>query len=438
MIRAHAPILLLLASVTVACASDGSRFSGPYRLDDGRLISVRPSTDDTLRSRVFDTGESRLLYPEGSRRYVSGGFSQREPVDLVVDFSLDPQGRAVALSWEPRGGDAVAGRRVPLVDRPARIRSGELTLHGRLTLPPGPGPHPAVVLVHGSGSEAATRYYFNGDFLASHGIATFVYDKRGTGESEGRYVMDFYALAGDVVAAVEWLKTQSDVDPGRIGVSGYSQGGWIGPLAASMSEDIRFVIVNYGMMDSPAEEERIETRNELRKRGVDEASLEKVDELTLAAVRIMASGFKDGWDEFDAIVERYEGESWLDQFDGTAVGAFLTYPHWVARLAGPWVAPSRLPWYYDSVYVVEHLSIPVVWIIAGADESAPPEFTIEQVRRLRDEGKPYPLIVFAGAAHGMLEFEERDGERVYTGYASDYFKTEVSWARRLTGLEPMP
>ena len=192
------------------------------------------------------------------------------------------------------------------------------------------------------------------------------------------------------------------------------------------------------MLDSPAEEERIETRNELRKRGVDEASLEKVDELTLAAVRVVASGFEEGWDEFDAIVERYEGEPWLDQFDGTTVGAFLRYPHWVVRFAGPWAAPSRLPWYYDSVYVAEQLSIPVVWMIAGADESAPPEFTIEQVRRLRDEGKPYPLIVFAGAAHGMLEFEERDGERVYTGYASDYFKTEVSWARRLTGLEAMP
>jgi dienelactone hydrolase len=78
-------------------------------------------------------------------------------------------------------------------------------------------------------------------------------DKRGVGGSTGDWNMaSFDDLAGDVVAAVEYVKTRSDIDPKRIGLLGVSQAGWIMPLAAVRSKDIAFLISISGAGVPPA------------------------------------------------------------------------------------------------------------------------------------------------------------------------------------------
>jgi Predicted hydrolase of the alpha/beta superfamily len=69
------------------------------------------------------------------------------------------------------------------------------------------------------------------------------YDKRGVGESTGDWNAATYEdLAGDAVAAVEYLKTRRDIDAAQIGLLGISQAGWIMPLAAVRSKDVAFLI----------------------------------------------------------------------------------------------------------------------------------------------------------------------------------------------------
>ena len=71
-------------------------------------------------------------------------------------------------------------------------------------------------------------------FFASRGLAVLTYDKRGCGGSGGDWkTVDLDVLAQDALAGVRWLKAQPGVDASRVGVWGISQGGWIGPLAAS-------------------------------------------------------------------------------------------------------------------------------------------------------------------------------------------------------------
>ncbi len=436
--KSRIAIVLLLLTATAAAAvhlgSDrGFRpdLMGAWALDDGRLISIRRSAGKTLRYRVYGTGESRRLYPEGWHRYVSGpGFAVRSPTDLAVE--LEDAGGVPRLAWEKSGSPALFGRRVGR-EEAATFTSDGVLLSGRMNLPEDPGPFPGVVLVHGSGSDAATDYFCNGDFLAAHGIATLTFDKRGTGRSGGAYTFDFDQLARDVVAAVDYLRSRPDVDGDRIGLSGYSQGGWVAPLAASLSGHVRYVIVSFGLIASPAEEARVETRNELRKRGVGGEALEQLDELTLAAVEIVASGFEEGWDEFRAIRKKYRREPWMKRLSGTVVGKFVRYPRWAIRLLGPRSAPPGLPWHYDSTALLEQLDSPMVWLLAEADESAPVELTLPALERLRAAGKPYELTVYPGADHSMLRFVENDdGERSYTGYVPGYFAAEVEAARRLS------
>ncbi|MEU7752332.1 hypothetical protein [Micromonospora sp. NPDC049171] len=69
-----------------------------------------------------------------------------------------------------------------------------LPLVGTLTLPVGPGPHPAVLLLHGSGrldrdsNTARLRMELGPPLaksLANAGIATLRYDRRGVGATGG-------------------------------------------------------------------------------------------------------------------------------------------------------------------------------------------------------------------------------------------------------------
>ena len=129
------------------------------------------------------------------------------------------------------------------------FRNGRVRLAGTLMKPKSPGPWPAVVFVHGSGPEKrrggnpraplAMVGYF-----AERGIAVLTYDKRGVGKSTGDWTRSgFDDLAADGLAGVRFLRRQSGIRCGAVGVWGASQGGWIAPLMASRSRDVAFIVI---------------------------------------------------------------------------------------------------------------------------------------------------------------------------------------------------
>jgi len=111
------------------------------------------------------------------------------------------------------------------------------TLHGFLYVPEGKGPFPAVLWNHGSERRPGWQPEL-ASFYNSHGFVFFLPHRRGQGKSTGPYIMDEIRAGGasvagqaqqaanqDVVAALEWLKAQPEVDASRIVVSGCSFGG---------------------------------------------------------------------------------------------------------------------------------------------------------------------------------------------------------------------
>jgi dienelactone hydrolase len=113
-------------------------------------------------------------------------------------------------------------------------------------------------------------------------------------------------------------------------------------------------------------------------------------------------------------------------------GAFLRYPHWLLRA----FARSRLlivSWFHEPLPVIEKLDIPMLWVLGGKDIEAPNEVTIAELERLRAAGKPIDLKIYPDADHGIVEFEEKDGERAYTRYSPGYFALESEWVRRQEG-----
>jgi pimeloyl-ACP methyl ester carboxylesterase len=137
---------------------------------------------------------------------------------------------------------------------PSTFRSEGIDLAYALDLPPGPGPFPGAVLVHGSGPSSRNDLRFLSQLLVDRGIAVLRYDKRGVGESGGVYsgvgifnsAQMIPLLASDAAAGVEFLATRPEVDGTRVGLVGGSQAGWIIPVAASLAPRVAFAVILSG------------------------------------------------------------------------------------------------------------------------------------------------------------------------------------------------
>jgi pimeloyl-ACP methyl ester carboxylesterase len=109
-----------------------------------------------------------------------------------------------------------------------------LPLSGTLTWPDAPGPHPAVLLLHGSGPldrDGNTRRHRLqlgpplAAALAAAGIATFRYDRRGVGATAGdRRTAGFVTNRDDAAAALRALADRPGIRADAIGVVGHSEG----------------------------------------------------------------------------------------------------------------------------------------------------------------------------------------------------------------------
>jgi uncharacterized protein len=127
-------------------------------------------------------------------------------------------------------------------------------LTGALTLPKASAPVPAVLLITGSGAQDRDETIFEhrpflllADFLTRRGIAVLRVDDRGIGGSTGSVSNSTSAdFAEDVLAGVAFLKGRKEIDPTRIGLVGHSEGGLIGPMVASRSRDIAFIVMLAG------------------------------------------------------------------------------------------------------------------------------------------------------------------------------------------------
>ncbi|MEW6366498.1 MAG: alpha/beta fold hydrolase [Acidobacteriota bacterium] len=437
-------LLVCLVLCTVACGDKPrTDFYGAYKLDNGEVLVIVPSAEkNTLRLYNTANGLSRRLYPVAGAnldaatvRYQTGdGWSVKEPAVLFVELH---RAAAIAptISFEEAGKAPVKGRRMPIESETVEFESEGIRLTGCLYLPQEPGPHPAIVLHQGSEHDSWKDYNGSGYLFAANGIAAFCYDKRGVGSSQGKFTMDFYKLAADMCAAVECLKQHKAIDPDRIGVGGYSQGGWIGPLAASQRSDIRFVHVGFGLADSPFDEDREETLNALRDLGYKDADLARARRVIGATQEVIRQGLKGGWDELEAVKKECRNEPWMKHMDGGITEAFIKWPGWCLRIfARNRILLYGLSWDYDPRPVLEKVQVPMLWLLGGEDREAPNRETLARLDVLKKKGKPLDVVVFPATDHGGVVFREDKGERIITGFHPDYMRTEVDWVSRAVGV----
>ncbi|MGI0119340.1 alpha/beta hydrolase family protein [Zooshikella sp. RANM57] len=116
-------------------------------------------------------------------------------------------------------------------------------LSGSLLLPEGQAPFPVVIFVHGDGPQdrfANSSYTFIINAFLDKGIACFLWDKPGVNASTGNWLnQTMEDRADEILEALNLLANRPEVNSKKIGVLGFSQGGWVLPNVAMMSESRR-------------------------------------------------------------------------------------------------------------------------------------------------------------------------------------------------------
>ena len=255
---------------------------------------------------------------------------------------------------------SVGASRVVLDHREALVRftCSDAQLTGTLYLPLGPGAHPAVVWVHGSGEQPRLSYGRLVRSFVDDGIAFFSYDKRGVAESEGNCCPDerghFNLVTADAVGAIEAVRSSSAVDAAQVGFVGASAAGWIAPRAAEESRHVAFIA-----LASP---------------GVLQHSL----------------------------VARFEQEATGDASTGR-----------IEQQLSSW-KPSG----FDPTPFLERLDVPALWLFGGADRNVPPLLSVARLRSIKQRrGKDWTIVVYPGAGHGLLDDPPTDPRAAPTAEA---------------------
>ena len=150
---------------------------------------------------------------------------------------------------------------------------------------------------------------------------------------------------------------------------------------------------------------------------------------------MIASGFTEGFAQFDAVRAKYKDAPWYKDLHGDFT--FFLMGHSDAELRA---MKAQFDWHtpfaYDGMSTLRANRTPQLWILGGEDYEAPSAETSRRIRSLIGEGLPFTLAYYPRAAHGITLFEtDAQGTRVSTRYAPGYFRMIRDFARdgRLRG-----
>ncbi|TKV61275.1 S9 family peptidase [Nakamurella flava] len=198
-------------------------------------VSVRAVPFDPDIARTMDD----LAEIAGRGRLVRS-FAARDGALAVVVADPSSTGEVVLVGTDGREavltdfGAELRDRRgvCPLQEIEATAPDG-YPVHGFLVLPPGPGPHPVLVVVHGGPHAAYSAAFFDeAQVYASAGYAVVLGNPRGSagyGQAHARAVLHRLGTvdADDLLALLDVVRARPDCAADRVGVMGGSYGGFM-------------------------------------------------------------------------------------------------------------------------------------------------------------------------------------------------------------------
>lgn len=289
------------------------------------------------------------------------------------------------------------------IDNPA---APGVTLAATLTIPAGDGPHPAVVLISGSGLQDRDEtiaehkpFWVIADHLSRNGIAVLRYDDRGFAESTGDgTVATLEDFATDAHAAIGWLAKHPKIDGDRVGLIGHSEGGVIAPLVASTHpKDVDFLVLLAGtgvdgselvvhqlgliMAASGASPEDIE-RQQQAARAQHQALLGASD--PAAAKAAVEAAIRDSIAALPAAEREAQGD----------IEATIALQ--IEALSSPWMRHFLA---YDPIPALKRVKVPVLILFGDKDLQVDPEQNLAPMKAALAKNRRVDVVRFPGVNH---------------------------------------
>ena len=300
--------------------------------------------------------------------------------------------------------------------------SDSLSLGGKLVLPAGRGPFPAVIFVTGSDPDTREAWQLEARALAKRGVASLLYDKRGVGESSGAShdLASWDDLAGDVEGAVRYLRSLEDlILPNNIGLVGQSQGTWIIAKVAARDRRIKFLVSISGSGISAAEQETYRTGALMKTDGFSDAEVEKARAFQRQKFLVAKTGL--GWEALDSTMKKLRADS-VKWFPGYGTGAAARSLS-LLRLFGV------LQFTYDPTRDLQRIKAPVLVLMGENDVVFPPPLVIQRMRTplVRAGNMEMSATIISGAGHGLTSLQTSEAKAFRRVVSPQFLDTLINW-----------
>ena len=347
-----------------------------------------------------------------------GSWTQNSKTTLNLT-RLDANALAAQAKKRPQE-EAIAKNVAPYSSSEINFNStkAQIQFAGTMTIPQGKGPFPAVVLVHGSGRNTRDEELFGhkvflvlADHLSKQGIAVLRYDKRGVAASKGDYkAATSFDFADDAQAAVDYLRTRSDVDQKKIGMIGHSEGGIIAPIVAARDPKLGFIV----LMAGPGirgdallmEQEKLISRAN----GASEKEIEADAKLSQQQFAIMTADVDDASTtaRLKALMEQAEASGAIPKGAGASHLASLNTPWYRAFVK------------YDPAVALKKVNQPVLAVNGELDLQVPAKLNLDGIRAALKHNKKLIVQELPKINHAF--------QTATTGSPREYGKIEETFA----------
>ncbi len=405
--------------------------AGTYELEPGHIVLIAKNNGGLMYVDHAADRVGALFALEDGTLVAGPTIGSGYPVAVKIAVAGESGGAVQTITWDRNGRAPVVGvRRTLYRMEQIGFYNGDVRLSATLVLPNGPGPHPAVVMVQGSGSATRDALRPWADVYARAGVAVLIHDKRGTGSSTGSWARaTFEDLAGDAIAGLRYLQSRSEIDPAQIGLHGMSLGSWVAPLAAQQSGQVAFIIAESAPALTPLEHERVRVEHQMRADDVPSEILKRAQAFMDQKFEVARTG--QGWETLQTEIDRAKREGWA---------YYVNPPPSLENLQWHWQHVLT----YDPRPALERLKCPVLVLYGALDRIVPASVNRAGIEAAlaKSPARDVTIKVFERANHSFLEAGNggRHEAPSLRGFVAGYLDTHVRWlesrVQKASGFAP--
>lgn len=302
----------------------------------------------------------------------------------------------------------------PVVENSFVVERGHDRLGASLWHAPGAERRSTILLIHGADDETRAMGFLI-PYFVSHGLNVVTYDQRGTGESTGNWRYTGPASkADDVVAILNNIKSDPAVDAHRIGVWGFSNGGWTAPIVATRFP-LAFMILKSASSQSIAENVLYEVGQALREHNRF-TSVQITDALAFERTMLFALRTNSNWSSAAADMSAAKKQPWFPYMRIPSEMAIPPPPPMLTALQASLI--------YDPTLTLRQVRTPTLALFGDLDKNIDAADSAARFRKAftRAGMKDLTIVTFPRAGHTLVRsatgYEDQSSlpERTVAGY----------------------